>query len=49
MQARYCEWYAARTQDEGDRKYVLKKAKDRKRLAAEKEVNIRWAAAKAAA
>ncbi len=49
MQARYCEWYAARTQDEGDRKYLLRKARDWKRLAAKKEMNIRWAAAKAAA
>jgi len=48
MQARYCEWYAARTQDEGDRKYLLRKARDWKRLAAKKEMNIRWAAKAAA-
>jgi len=48
-QARYCEWYAAHTQDEKDRKYLIRKAGDWKRLAAKKELNIRWAAAKAAA
>ena len=48
-QARYCEWYAANTQDERDRKYLLRKAGDWKRLAAKKELDIRWAAAKTAA
>jgi hypothetical protein len=48
-QARYCEWYAAQTKDEEERKYLLQKARDWKRLAAKKELDIRWAAAKAAA
>ena len=26
--ARQCEWYAARTNDKGDRKFLLRKAKD---------------------
>jgi hypothetical protein len=47
--ARYCEWYAAHTQDERDRKYLLRKAADWKRLAAKKELDIRWAAAKTVA
>ena len=46
--ARYCEWYAARTHDEGDRKFLLRKAKDWTKLAIKKELEIR-AAAKAAA
>ena len=40
-QARYCEWYAANTQDERNRKYLLRKAGDWKRLAAKKELDIR--------
>ena len=46
--ARQCEWYAARTNDEQDRKFLLRKAKDRTKLAIKKELEIR-AAAKAAA
>ena len=46
--ARQCEWYAARTNDEGDRKFLLRKAKDWTKLAQEKELDVR-AAAKTAA
>ena len=46
--ARQCEWYAARTSDEADRKFLLKSAKQWKKLAAEKELEIR-ASARAAA
>jgi hypothetical protein len=48
-QARYCEWYASHANDEGDRKYLLRKARDWRRLGAKKELDIRWPAAKAAA
>jgi hypothetical protein len=48
-QARYCEWYAAQTNDEQDRKYLLRNARDWTKLAAKKELDIRWAAAKSAA
>ena len=49
-QARYCEWYAAHTRDEKERKYLIRKAGDWKRLVAKKkELHVRWAAAKAAA
>jgi hypothetical protein len=46
--ARQCEWYAARTTDEEDRKFLLRKAKDWTNLAAEKEQEIRAAARTAA-
>ena len=46
--ARQCEWYAARTNDEGDRKFLLRRAKHWTKLAAEKEREIR-ASARAAA
>ena len=46
--ARQCEWYAARTNDEEDRKFLLRKAKHWTKLAAEKELEVR-AAARAAA
>jgi hypothetical protein len=46
--ARQCEWYAARTNDEQDRKFLLRKAKHWTKLAAEKELEIR-ASARAAA
>ena len=45
---RQCEWYAARTNDEQDRKFLLRKAKDWTKLAIKKEPGIR-AAARAAA
>ena len=38
-----CEWYAARTNDEEDRKFLLRKAKHWTKLAAEKELEIRCA------
>jgi hypothetical protein len=46
--ARQCEWYAARTNDEQDRKFLLRKAKDWTKLAIKKELEIR-ASARAAA
>ena len=46
--ARQCEWYAARTGDEADRKFLLRKAKEWTKLAKEKEQEIR-AYARAAA
>ena len=46
--ARQCEWYAARTNDEQDRKFLIRKAKDWTKLAIKKELEIR-ASARAAA
>jgi hypothetical protein len=46
--ARQCEWYAARTNDEQDRKFLLRKAKEWTKLAIKKELKIR-ASARAAA
>jgi hypothetical protein len=46
--ARQCEWYAARTNDEQDRKFLIRKAKDWTKLAIRKELEIR-ASARAAA
>ena len=46
--ARQCEWYAARTNDKEDREFLLRKAKEWRKLAVKKELEIR-AAAKAAA
>jgi hypothetical protein len=46
--ARQCEWYAARTGDEKDRKFLLRKAKDWTKLAKEKELEIRASARTAA-
>jgi hypothetical protein len=45
---RQCEWYAARTHDEQDRKFLLRKAKEWTKLANKKELEIR-ASARAAA
>jgi hypothetical protein len=45
---RQCEWYAARTHDEQDRKFLLRKAKEWTKLAIKKELEIR-ASARAAA
>jgi hypothetical protein len=42
--ARQCKWYAARTGDEGDRKFLLRKANDWTKLAREKELEIRASA-----
>ena len=36
--ARQCEWYAARTNDEGDRKFLLWRAQQWTKLAQEKEL-----------
>ena len=41
--ARQCERYAARTNDEEDRKFLLRKAKHWTKLAAEKELEVRAA------
>jgi hypothetical protein len=46
--ARQCEWYAARTSDEADRKFLLRKAKDWTKLAQQKEMEIRASARTAA-
>jgi hypothetical protein len=46
--ARYCEWYAAHTNDDGDRKFVLRKAMDYRMLAIRKELEIRAAVRTAA-
>ena len=46
--ARQCEWYAAHTNHEEDRKFLLRMAKHWKKLAAEKEQEVR-ASARAAA
>ena len=46
--ARQCEWYAARTNDAEDRKFLLRKAKDWTKLAVKKELEIRAAARVAA-
>jgi hypothetical protein len=39
--ARQCEWYAARTNDEGDRKFLLWRAQQWTKLAQEKELEAR--------
>ena len=46
--ARQCEWYAARTNDEGDRKFLLRKAKQWTELVREKEIELRASARTAA-
>jgi hypothetical protein len=45
---RECEWYAAGTSDEEDRKFLFRKAKEWTKLAIKKELEIR-AIARAAA
>jgi hypothetical protein len=42
--ARQCEWYAAHTNDEKDRKFLLRMAKHWKKQAAEKEREVRASA-----
>jgi hypothetical protein len=42
--ARECEWYAAHTGNEEDQEFLLRRAKDSKKLAAEKELEIRASA-----
>jgi hypothetical protein len=39
--AHQCEWYAARTNDEEVRKFLLRTAKHWTKLAAEKELEVR--------
>jgi hypothetical protein len=46
--ARQCEWYAAHTSDEEDRRFLLRRAQHWTKLAREKELEIR-AFARAAA
>ena len=46
--ARQCEWYAARANEEEDRKFLLMSAKQWTKLAAKKELEVR-ASARAAA
>ena len=46
--ARQCEWYAAHTSDEEDRRFLLRRAQHWTKLAREKEPEIR-AYARAAA
>jgi hypothetical protein len=46
--ARQCEWYAARTNNEDDCKFLLRSAKQWTKLAGEKELEVR-ASARAAA
>ncbi len=46
--ARQCEWYAAHTNDEKDRKFLLRMAKHWKKLAREKELEVRAGARVAA-
>jgi hypothetical protein len=42
--ANQCDWYAARTHSEDDRKFLLRKAKDWRKLAAERELEVRASA-----
>jgi hypothetical protein len=46
--ARECEWYAAHTGNEEDRKFLLRKAKDWTKQARKKELEIRASARVAA-
>ena len=46
--ARQCEWYAARTNDEGDRKFLLWRAQQWTKLAQQKEIELRASARTAA-
>ena len=46
--ARQCEWYAARTNDEGDRKFLLWRAEQWMKRAREKELETRASARPAA-
>jgi len=42
--ARECEWYAAHTDNEDDRQFLLRKRRDWMRLAGKKELEIRVSA-----
>ena len=46
--ARECEWYAAHTRNEEDRKFLLRKAKDWTKMAMKRELEIRATARVAA-
>ena len=46
--ARQCKWYASRTNDPDERKFLLRMAKCWRELAAEKECEMRQAARSAA-
>jgi hypothetical protein len=46
--ARQCEWYAARTNDEANRKFLLWRAQQWTKLAQEKEIELRASARTAA-
>ena len=46
--ARQCEWHAVRTNNEEDRKFLLRKAKDWMTLAKKKDLEIRSSARMAA-
>jgi hypothetical protein len=46
--ARECEWYAAHTGNEEDRKFLLRRAKDWTKQAREKELETRASARMAA-
>jgi hypothetical protein len=46
--ARQCEWYAARTNDEEDRKFLLRRAQQWTKLAREKEIELKASARTAA-
>ena len=46
--ARQCEWYAARTNDDGDRKFLLWRAQQWMKLAEEKERELKASAQTAA-
>ena len=46
--ARQCEWYTAHTNDEEDRKFLLRMAKHWTKLAGEKELEVRASARTAA-
>jgi hypothetical protein len=46
--ARQCEWYASKTNNAGERKFLLRMAKRWTELAAEKEREVRDAARSAA-
>jgi hypothetical protein len=37
VHARQCEWYAARTNNEGDRKFLIRRAQQWTKLAQQKE------------
>jgi hypothetical protein len=48
VHARQCEWYAARTNDEGDRKFLIRRAQQWTKLAKQKEIELKASARTAA-